>query len=106
MTTDGETYSVETDFEGEIVASASDDSEIDTEENEYTEPDTAAQEGCIDINSASIEELQEIDHIGPDRAQQLIDLRPFASVDAMTRIDGIAAGRLNDIKEQGLACVQ
>ena len=60
---------------------------------------------CININTASFEELQQIIHIGPARAADLISLRPFSSVDALTRISGIAAGRLADIKAQGLACV-
>jgi competence protein ComEC len=59
----------------------------------------------VDINSASAEELQEIIHIGEERAQASIEQRPFDSVDDLTRISGIAAGRLADIKEQGVACV-
>ena len=44
-------------------------------------------------------------HIGEVRVDDLIRLRPFSSVDDLTRIDGIGPGRLSDIKEQGLACV-
>ncbi len=65
-----------------------------------------APSSCVDINSASHGELQRIIHIGPDRATQILSLRPFSSVDSMTRISGIAAGRLADIKAQGLACVR
>lgn len=61
---------------------------------------------CIDINSASIDELQHIAHIGRDRAEQLIQLRPFSSIDDLTRINGIGQGRLRDIREEGLACVK
>ncbi len=60
---------------------------------------------CIDINTATIEELEKITHIGLERAQQLVQLRPFTSVDELTRINGIGSGRLKDIKEEGLACV-
>ncbi|GGK36497.1 hypothetical protein GCM10010965_31800 [Caldalkalibacillus thermarum] len=60
---------------------------------------------CIDINSASFEELQQIVHIGPERAQQIIELRPFYSLDDLLRVDGIGPSRLQDIKDQGLACV-
>jgi beta-lactamase superfamily II metal-dependent hydrolase len=63
------------------------------------------QEGQIDINSAPREELMHIIHIGDVRVDELIRLRPFRSVDDLTRINGIAAKRLADIKEQGLACV-
>ena len=63
---------------------------------------------CVDINAAGFEALQEIIHIGPERARQIIQLRrerPFASVDELVRVRGIAEARLRDIKEQGLACV-
>jgi competence protein ComEC len=62
----------------------------------------------VDINRAGFDELQQIIHIGPDRAEQIINLRaqrPFASVDALTRVSGIGPARLADIKAQGLACV-
>ncbi|GAE36661.1 MBL fold metallo-hydrolase [Halalkalibacter akibai] len=67
---------------------------------------TTSNANCVDINSASDSELQEITHIGPARAEELIQLRPFNSLDDMSRISGIAAGRLADIKEEGLACVR
>jgi hypothetical protein len=72
------------------------------------EPPPPPPSGCVNINVAGFEALQEIIHIGPDRANQIISLRaqrPFSSVDDMTRISGIAAVRLADIKTQGLACV-
>lgn len=60
---------------------------------------------CVNINSASSADLQRIIHIGPDRAAEIIRLRPFRSVDDLTRVSGIGAARLADIKAQGLACV-
>lgn len=63
------------------------------------------EEGQIDINIASAEELDEIVYIGPARAEQIIALRPFDSVDDMIRISGIGEIYLSAIKEQGLACV-
>ncbi len=65
------------------------------------------EEGQIDINTASAEELDKITQIGPSRAQQIISLRPFNSVDDLARVSGIGNGtRLNQIKAQGLACVE
>lgn len=61
--------------------------------------------GQVDINSASFEDLQRIIHVGPERATQIQNLRPFSSVDALTRVNGIAEARLRDIKHQGVACV-
>lgn len=60
---------------------------------------------CVDINSASVDEVQKIIHIGPARAEDLVELRPFQSVDDLTRISGIGPARIKDIKEQGVACV-
>lgn len=69
------------------------------------EDTSACQPGQVDINRAGFDELQRIIHIGPDRAGQILDLRPFSSVDSMTRIKGIAEKRLADIKAEGIACV-
>lgn len=63
------------------------------------------EEGQIDINSASVEELDSITQIGPARAQEMITLRPFSSVEDMIRINGIGETNIKTIKSQGLACV-
>jgi hypothetical protein len=63
------------------------------------------EEDQLDVNSASAEELDEIVYIGPARAEQIIVLRPFDSVDDLIRVSGIGEIYLNAIKEQGLACV-
>lgn len=60
----------------------------------------------VDINSADIDRLQEIIHISERRAQELITLRPFDTLDQLTRITGIGPARLQDIKDQGLAHVK
>lgn len=60
---------------------------------------------CVNLNAASSEQLQRIVHIGPDRAAEIIRLRPFRSIDDLTRVSGIGPSRLADIKAQGLACV-
>lgn len=59
----------------------------------------------VDINSAPLSQLVKIVHIGEARARELIALRPFQDLDGLLAISGIGQGRLNDIKEQGLACV-
>lgn len=60
---------------------------------------------CININEASIEEVQEIIHIGPARAEDVIAQRPYENVDDLTRINGIGPARIADIKTEGKACV-
>lgn len=59
----------------------------------------------IDINTAPLEDLLKIIHIGEARARELISLRPFFSLDELTKIRGIGEARVKDIKEQGLAWV-
>jgi hypothetical protein len=66
---------------------------------------TVSAEERVDVNTASIEELIEIIHIGEARARELISLRPFYSLDDLERIKGISLARVKDIKNQGLAWV-
>jgi DNA uptake protein ComE-like DNA-binding protein len=60
---------------------------------------------CVDINAASLKDLHRIVHIGEARASQIVTLRPFNSVQGLSRISGIGESRLKDILDQGLACV-
>lgn len=84
--TDGKTYTVMTNKQGTL-------------------PRAPVGKSCLDINTASEEEVQEITHIGPALAIELIKLRPYRSIDELTNIKGIGTARLNDIKSQGLACI-
>ncbi len=59
----------------------------------------------IDINSASIEELDKIVWVGPATAEKIINARPFSSVDDLVRVSRITEDRVVEIKNQGLACV-
>lgn len=59
---------------------------------------------CIDLNSASVERLNELPHVGPARAEDIVDGRPWESPDELTEVSGIGGGRLDDILESGLLC--
>lgn len=61
--------------------------------------------GQININTASFNELRTIVHINEARAQQIFALRPFNSVNDLVRVEGIGDAQLQDIRNQGLACV-
>ena len=60
---------------------------------------------CIDLNTATKERLVRIIHVGDGRAEQIMSLRPFSSLEELERIAGIGPTLLSEIKEQGLACV-
>ncbi|MEA3248071.1 MAG: helix-hairpin-helix domain-containing protein [Nanoarchaeota archaeon] len=64
------------------------------------------QDNQIDINSASIGELEELNGIGSVKAQAIIDTRPFNSVNDLIKVYGIGEKTLEKIKVQGLACVE
>jgi len=59
----------------------------------------------IDINTAPLEELEEIIGIGPVLAQRIIEARPFDSLDGLIKVKGIGEITLQKIKDQGLARV-
>ena len=69
-----------------------------------TDPDQPP--GAININTATVEQLQDIVHISEARAEEIIRLRPFASLDELTRVSGIGPARLEDIKDEGKAYVE
>lgn len=63
-------------------------------------------ENQIDINSASISELDKIYGIGKSKAQAIIDARPYKILDDLINAYGIGEKTLENIKNQGLACVK
>src|SRR4030042_2456111 len=59
----------------------------------------------IDINTASLEELQKITGVGPVMGQRIIEARPFISVQDLIKVKGIGEITLQKITDQGLAWV-
>ncbi|EDY87101.1 conserved hypothetical protein [gamma proteobacterium HTCC5015] len=67
-----------------------------------TEKSNTGKTGAINLNTASLKTLETLPHLGPERAQALIDLRPIESLGQLTQIDGIGPGRLKDIRDSGV----
>lgn len=112
VNTDGEDYDIEANQNSDVTASGSDSesqddssSESDSSDNEVSSNEDSGNGDCVDINNADEEELQRIKHIGPERAGDVIDGRPYESVDDLEKVNGIAASRIQDIQDEGIACV-
>ena len=117
--TDGKTYNIETNKNGNVSGtvpkkssgnsnssnSVSKESKPPKIGDDKKENNNISSGNCININKASFDELREIKHIDEVRAKSIIDLRPFEKVEDLTRINGIAEKRINDIKSEGKACV-
>ena len=76
-------------------------------EDPWSLPDATA--GCVDLNSADEAALEEIAHITSQRARDIRRHRleePFSSLEDLRVVPGLGEGRIADIREQGLACVQ
>src|SRR5699024_8083941 len=109
VTTDGKEYDVATKEDGTITPESTgapdNNARQETETEDEAEPDNETPtDQCVDLNQASLEELQEIIHIGPARAQDVIDQRPYDSVDDLTKVNGIGPARIADIDNEGFAC--
>jgi len=63
-------------------------------------------ENQININTASAEDLDKIIWVGSVTAQNIINSRSFDSLGDLIKVSGIGEIKLQDIKEQGLACVE
>ena len=60
----------------------------------------------VEINTASLQQLDKITGIGPALAQRIIDARPFSSVDDLLKVSGIGPKTLQKIKDQGLVYIE
>jgi competence protein ComEA len=64
---------------------------------------SAAENGLVDINSASAEELDTLPGIGPALADAIIEYRsdngPFNSVDELARVPGISARMVDNMRD-------
>ncbi|WP_245832978.1 MBL fold metallo-hydrolase [Oceanobacillus timonensis] len=112
ITTDGKSYSIETEMDSEMSEANPDDEQNGAEEEAIQDgPDNSSaaeeetnEDSCIDLNRASKEDLTAIIHIGEERAAQIIDERPFDSLEEIEKINGLGPSRIADIESEGYIC--
>ena len=67
---------------------------------------SVCEDNQININTASLSELDQLTGIGPVKAQSIIDTRPFNTLDDLIKVYGIGPATLQNIKTQNLACIE
>jgi competence protein ComEA len=67
------------------------------------DPSAAPAVGPIHLNTATVEQLDELPGVGPVTAQKIVDYREqhgaFSSVDDLDAIPGIGPARLEQLRE-------
>ena len=66
----------------------------------HTSPVTRYQKGSlrVNINTATIEELQTLPGIGPAKARLIVANRPYQSVDDLAKLQGIGVKLTSDLR--------
>lgn len=109
FTSDGQTFEVESMIDQAFIpdkSSSTNESIQEKDKDPEAEQSDSPKPECIDINSASVDQLTEIIHIGEARANDIVDLRPFDSIEDLIKVNGIGEARLDDIINEQKACVR
>jgi len=54
--------------------------------------------GAINLNTASIAELESLSGVGPKTAQAIVDLRPYSTVDQLLDVKGIGPKKMEQLR--------
>lgn len=66
--------------------------------------DAASQTECIDLNNASVVELDQLEHVGPSRAKAIVRGRPWHGIGELKRVSGLSSARVKDIAADHSTC--
>lgn len=59
---------------------------------------TTGADGLVDLNTASLAQLDELPGVGPVLAQRIVDRRPFTSVDELDEVSGVGPTLLDRLR--------
>jgi DNA uptake protein ComE-like DNA-binding protein len=63
--------------------------------------ETHHEDRIVDLNNAAEEDLADLPMVGPKRARDLVERRPFSSWDEVKRVPGFDSGMVDDLKSGG-----
>lgn len=69
------------------------------EENNNADDPLTDEKKCININTATITELDSLDGVGASTAQKIIDSRPYSSTSDLLKVSGIGEATYNKFKD-------
>lgn len=73
---------------------------IDITEPKAPQDGTSDENDCVNINSASLEQLQTLTGVGPSTAQKIVDARPYEQLEDLLNVSGIGQATYDKFKEK------
>lgn len=55
---------------------------------------------CVDINTASLKDLERLNGVGPATATKIADARPYRSIDDLNKVKGIGPKKIDKMRNQ------